>query len=233
MTGAGPTVGVIVTAAGSGQRLGGGTPKALRPIGGVPIVRRAVTRFISRSDITEVVVVGPAEDLAATADALAGLPVALVPGGEERQHSIAAGLAGLASAPEFVLTHDAARPFVPDAVIDRVLAALREGADAAIPGLPLADTVKEVVPGGPAEPIVATPDRGRLRAVQTPQGFRRKVLLAAHAAASSVMTDDAALVEAAGGRVVVVPGDPAAFKITYPWDLRVAESLARAEDGES
>ena len=134
------------------------------------------------------------------------------------------GLAAVATDVDTVLVHDVARPFVPVEVVDRVLAALAEGADAVIPTRPVTDTIKQVDEDGA---VVATLDRSELRVVQTPQGFRRAVLEAAHAAGvGRNFTDDAALVEAHGGQVAVVDGADEAFKITRPWDLALAEAVA-------
>jgi 2-C-methyl-D-erythritol 4-phosphate cytidylyltransferase len=118
--------------------------------------------------------------------------------------------------------HDVARPFVPSAVISRVVGALDAGADAAIPVLPVADTIKQVE----GRVVVATVDRSVLWAVQTPQGFSRAVLVAAHAGPGIDAPDDAALVEALGVAVEVVDGADESFKITRPWDLAVAEMVA-------
>ena len=134
------------------------------------------------------------------------------------------GLAAVATDVDTVLVHDVARPFVPVEVVDRVLAALAEGADAVIPTRPVTDTIKQVDEDGA---VVATLDRSELRVVQTPQGFRRAVLEAAHAAGvGRNFTDDAALVEAHGSQVTVVDGADEAFKITRPWDLALAEAVA-------
>lgn len=122
-----------------------------------------------------------------------------------------------------MLVHDAARPLVPPDVVDRVAAAVRAGSDAVVPALAVVDTVKEVDDEGI---VVSTPDRSRLQAVQTPQGFTRSVLQAAHAASdASDATDDAGLVERMGVPVRVVPGDEEAFKITRPLDLVLAEAI--------
>jgi 2-C-methyl-D-erythritol 4-phosphate cytidylyltransferase len=148
----------------------------------------------------------------------------VVPGGATRQLSVDAGLRALADDIDTVLVHDVARPFVPTQVIDRVLDALGNGADAAIPALPVTDTIKQVDADGT---VVATVDRDRLVAVQTPQGFRLGALVAAHEAApDAAASDDALLVESLGGRVVVVAGDDDAFKITTPRDLLLAEAVA-------
>jgi 2-C-methyl-D-erythritol 4-phosphate cytidylyltransferase len=131
-----------------------------------------------------------------------------------------------------VLVHDAARPLAPPELADAVVATIRAGADAVVPGVALADTVKQVDPAGRVE---ATPDREVLRAVQTPQGFLRAVLQEAHAAASGASaTDDAGLVEQLGRTVLVVPGSEEAFKVTRPLDLVLAEAvLARRRAGGS
>lgn len=147
---------------------------------------------------------------------------ATVAGGDSRSESVRAGLAAVADAAEIVVVHDAARPLAPPSLFDAVIAAVRAGADGAVPALPVADTVKEV----DGEQVVATLRRERLVAVQTPQAFRAERLRAAHAAGGGA-TDDAALVEAGGGRVVVVPGDPDNVKITTPRDLAWAEWVLR------
>jgi 2-C-methyl-D-erythritol 4-phosphate cytidylyltransferase len=214
------TVAAILVAAGSGQRLGASVPKAFCLVGGRTLLEYALEPFHDRVD--ELIVVAPADslDLART---LAGPKTTVVAGGDTRQQSVQCGLDAIA-APDFVLVHDVARPFVPVAVIERVIAALQAGADAVIPALPVVDTIKAVAPDGT---VGATLDRTQLRAVQTPQGFRCHVLRGAHAGAGELsVTDDAALVEAAGGRVVFVEGADEAFKITHPWDLLVATALA-------
>jgi 2-C-methyl-D-erythritol 4-phosphate cytidylyltransferase len=124
-----------------------------------------------------------------------------------------------------VLVHDAARALVPPSLVQRVAAAVRDGHDAVIPVLPLVDTVKQV---DDSDHVIGTVDRSVLRAVQTPQGFRRAVLEAAHRAAVDALTDDAGLVEKLGVRVMCVPGSEAALKITRPHDLAVAEVLLRS-----
>jgi 2-C-methyl-D-erythritol 4-phosphate cytidylyltransferase len=138
----------------------------------------------------------------------------VVSGGATRSASVRAGLAAVPAGAEVVIVHDAARPFAAPALFEAVVAAVRDGADAAVPGVPLADTVKRVA----GSHVVETLDRDRLVAVQTPQAFKVDALRRAHAGAGEA-TDDAALVEAAGGLVVVVPGDPANTKITLRTDL--------------
>lgn len=163
----------------------------------------------------------------------------VVPGGDTRQESVRLGLDALPEGISAVLVHDAARPLVPVDTVDAVIEAVRDGAPAVVPALPLADTVKEVEPGVPGEPepVLGTPVRARLRAVQTPQGFDRDTLVRAHAAVAvsgEGATDDAGMVEQLGAPVVVVPGHEEAFKVTRPLDLVLAEAVLarrRANDG--
>lgn len=147
--------------------------------------------------------------------------VAVVAGGAERTASVAAGLSALRDDVDVVLVHDAARCLAPAALFDRLVEAVRAGADAVVPGLPVTDTIKAVDATGV---VVATPDRSTLRAVQTPQAFRRSLLAAAHASGADA-TDDAALVERVGGRVLVVDGDDLAFKVTTAADLERADRI--------
>ncbi len=164
----------------------------------------------------------------------------VVPGGDTRQESVGLGLDALPEDVAVVLVHDAARPLVPVDTVDAVVEAVRNGAAAVVPALPLTDTVKEVepavVPGEP-EPVLSTPVRARLRAVQTPQGFDRDTLVRAHAEVAldgEGATDDAGMVERLGEPVVVVPGHEEAFKVTRPLDLVLAEAVLarrRAHDG--
>lgn len=170
-----------------------------------------------------IVVVAPATHMAEFEALLPGTTV--IPGGAERTDSVAAGLAALSPDVDIVLVHDAARALAPPSLFDAVAAAVAAGADGVVPGLPVSDTVKQVDPSGR---VVATPDRSTLRAVQTPQGFRRAALEEAHARGGDA-TDDAVLIERAGGTVQVIDGDPLAMKITLPADIEIAERLlARA-----
>ncbi|MFQ6171502.1 2-C-methyl-D-erythritol 4-phosphate cytidylyltransferase [Oryzobacter sp. R7] len=218
-------VGVVVVAAGSGSRLGAGTPKAFVHLGGRPLVAHALDVVARVPGVTSVAVVVPPELADASGPAWAGVRLppsaVVVAGGAERTHSVAAGLAALDDSCDVVLVHDAARCLAPVAVFERVVAAVRGGAAGVVPGVPVVDTVKVVDERGV---VVATPDRGSLRAVQTPQGFRRVVLEAAHAGGGDA-TDDAGLVEALGHEVLVVAGDPLAHKVTTPDDLAHAERL--------
>ncbi|MGW4166145.1 2-C-methyl-D-erythritol 4-phosphate cytidylyltransferase [Streptomyces chartreusis] len=234
---------VVIPAAGRGVRLGPGAPKALRALNGTPMLIHAVRAMAASRAVSLVVVVAPpdgAPEVKSMLDAHA-LPertdFLVVPGGESRQESVKLGLDALPPDFDIVLVHDAARPLVPVDTVDAVIEAVRDGAPAVVPALPLADTVKEVesarTPGAP-EPVVATPDRARLRAVQTPQGFDRATLVRAHETVTDDVTDDASMVEQIGPTVVVVPGHEEAFKVTRPLDLVLAEAVLarrRLNDG--
>ncbi len=217
------SVGALVPAAGSGVRLGPGAPKALRLLAGEPLLLHAVRGLRRAADVGPVVVAAPRAELEAVQALLRDLDVVVVAGGGERQDSVRAALAALPPEVDLVLVHDAARCLTPAAVVERVVAALRSGAEAVVPVLPVADTVKRV----DGEVVVATVDRSQLRAVQTPQGFRRGLLERVHASTGPVLTDDAGLVEAAGGRVTTVAGADEAFTVTRPLDLVLAEALLR------
>ncbi|WP_446217256.1 2-C-methyl-D-erythritol 4-phosphate cytidylyltransferase [Micromonospora sp. IBHARD004] len=219
-------VAVLVPAAGAGVRLGPGAPKALRPLAGEPLLVHAVRRIAAAPSVHTIVVAAPAADIESVRSMLAPVaPVTVVPGGAERQASVAAALAAVPAGPEIVLVHDAARALTPPELVESVAEAVRCGRDAVIPVLPVVDTIKEVDAG---ERVLGTVDRSALRAVQTPQGFRRSVLTAAHAAAGDPLTDDAGLVEKQGVAVVCVPGSEHALKITRPFDLALAEHLLAA-----
>lgn len=218
------SVGVVVVAAGSGTRLGAGLPKAFVRLHGRPLLAHALDTAARVGGLTALVVVVPPDLADPTASDWAGVDLppgtVVVAGGAERTDSVAAGLAAVGDV-DVVLVHDAARCLTPLAVFERVVGAVRGGAAGAVPGIPLVDTVKTVDAHGV---ITGTPDRATLRAVQTPQGFARDVLVAAHAGGGSA-TDDAALVELTGHHVVVVDGDPLAFKVTTPDDLQHAERV--------
>ena len=214
-------VGVLVPAAGLGVRLGPGAPKALRELCGEPLLIHAVRGLRAAPSVGPVVVA--ATDVALVSDLLASYDVTVVAGGAERRDSVRAALDALEPQCDLVLVHDAARCLTPPSVVEAVVACLREGADAVVPVLPVADTVKSVADGA----VVATLDRSQLRAVQTPQGFRREVLERAHAAWGVPATDDAGLVEALGIAVRTVPGSDEAFKVTRPLDLLLAEAVLR------
>jgi 2-C-methyl-D-erythritol 4-phosphate cytidylyltransferase len=216
---------VVVPAAGRGERLGPGAPKALRTLAGQPILLHAVRNLATARDIDLIVVVVPEESIEESRALLSGIemPMMIVSGGDTRQDSVARGLLALPPEVDVVLVHDAARPLVPAEVVDRVVAAVRDGAEAVIPTLGIVDTVKEVDAEGF---VTGTVDRSCMHAVQTPQGFRRDVLQRAHASSDGGdATDDAGLVERMGVAVRVVPGHEEAFKITRPLDLVLAEAI--------
>jgi 2-C-methyl-D-erythritol 4-phosphate cytidylyltransferase len=217
-------VAVLVPAAGSGVRLGPGAPKALRPLRGEPLLVHAVRRVAACPAVGVVVVAAPPDQVTEVRELLAPVaPVTVVPGGATRQRSVAAALAAVPDRFDIVLVHDAARALAPPALVAAVADAVRAGHDAVIPVLPVIDTIKEVSASGE---VLGTVDRSVLRAVQTPQGFRRGVLAAAHAAgAEGDASDDAGLVEKLGVPVACVPGSDHAIKITRPFDLAVAELL--------
>ena len=220
-------VAVLVPAAGSGTRLGPGAPKALRLLGGEPLLVHALRRVCLAPSVAVVVVAAPPGEVDAVRALLAPVaPVTVVAGGEHRQASVAAALAAVPVDVPIVLVHDAARALAPPALVEAVAAAVRAGAEAVIPVLPVVDTIKEV---GPTGEVRGTVDRAPLRAVQTPQGFQREILAAAHAAAVDPLTDDAGLVEKQGVRVTCVPGSDHALKITRPFDLLLAEHLLANE----
>jgi len=201
----------IVVAAGGGTRFG--APKQFTPLAGTRLVDRAVAVAAAACDA--VILVLPA------GRAWDGPPVtAVVAGGATRADSVRAGLAALPAGTDLVVVHDAARPLATQALFAAVVAAVRDGADAAVPGLAVADTVKRVA----GDRVVETVPRDELVAVQTPQAFGAEVLCAAHVAHADA-TDDGALVEATGGTVVVVPGEPANLKVTTRSDLAVAAAL--------
>lgn len=227
------TVAAVVTAAGSGSRLGADVPKALLSLSGRALVAWAVLRVAECCD--EIVVTAPADFLEDVAQALASVPplagktMRVIPGGAERQQSVAAALDVLFApgrqAPEVVLVHDAARAFQPPQVTRAAIDAVERGADGAIPLVSIVDTL--VTATADSVEIGENVDRESLRAVQTPQVFRADVLRAAHVAlADASATDDAQLVRASGGRVVAVDGHEWGFKVTRPSDVPLAEHLA-------
>jgi len=215
----------VVPAAGRGERLGGGIPKALRPLAGVPMIVRAVDA-LRAADLVDTVVVAAPVDFVGQMAELLGPGVHIVPGGAERVDSVRLAIAAVGSAAEAVLVHDAARPLTPPSLIDTVASTVLAGAPAVIPVLAVTDTIKEV---DASDAVVRTVPRSSLRAVQTPQGFQREVLERAYALDPEThgvaVTDDAGLVEALGLIVRTVPGSEEAFKVTRPADLLLAEAF--------
>jgi 2-C-methyl-D-erythritol 4-phosphate cytidylyltransferase len=214
----------VVAAAGSGQRLGAGGPKALVELGGRPLVGWSLDAMAAAETVASAVVAAPPDEVERFERALAGvrLPVTVVAGGESRSESVAEALASVEA--DLVVVHDAARPLVEPGLIDAVVRRLAasDGTACVLAAAPITDTVKEVE----SEVVRRTLDRSRLWGAQTPQAFRSAALREALAAgAPAAATDDAMLVEAAGGRVVVHPGPPENIKVTTPLDLRVAELL--------
>ena len=214
-------------AAGRGERFGGDRPKALLELAGTALVVHAV-RALRAGGCSGIVVAAPA-DLTSVVAALCPEPdVRVVSGDTTRQGSVRAGLLAVPEEVRWVLVHDAARPLVPVAVVSAVRTALAAGAAAAIPVLPLADTLKSVDADGL---VTGTPDRTGLRRAQTPQGFERDLLVRALddvIGSGSEVTDDAAAVAALGVPVTTVLGDERALKITTPADLLAAEAFFAA-----
>jgi len=217
------SVWAVLAAAGRGERLGSDRPKAFARLGGRPLLAESLERLESSGWIDFIVIAAPLdweEPAILLAEELgAGKVSSVVTGGASRSESVREALAEVADDAAVVLVHDAARPLLPDEVIERVLAPLSEGWDGVVPGLPVSDTVKRVE----GDRVVETLPRGELVAVQTPQAFIASVLRDALAGDVSEASDCASLVEARGGRVRVVEGDSRLLKGTS------AEDLARAE----
>jgi 2-C-methyl-D-erythritol 4-phosphate cytidylyltransferase len=222
-TGASGTVVAVVPAAGSGERLAAGIPKAFYELEGQTLVERAVDGLLDSGVVTTVVVAVP-PGLTDEAKLILGDKATVVAGGANRAESVSLALAALSGNPDFVLVHDAARALTPPALIVRVVDALRAGHDAVVPALPPSDTIKAVDANAV---VLGTPERAGLRAVQTPQGFATDLLLRAYQRAGADFTDDASLVEHLGRQVQVVEGDPLAFKITTRLDLLLAQAIVR------
>jgi 2-C-methyl-D-erythritol 4-phosphate cytidylyltransferase len=226
----------VIAAAGSGERLGAGGPKAFVPVGGRPLVEWSLDAFRGCEGVEAIVVAAPPGHEYAF-----GEDLTVVAGGATRAESVANGLAAVAT--ELVAIHDAARPLVTAALIEALVATLEASPAAvgAIAAAPVTDTVKRAAPAdrsraaltaegteNAALTIESTEDRSRLWAAQTPQVFRVEALRAALEVAASVRdaaTDEASLVEAAGGTVLIYPTGPENLKVTTPHDLRVAELL--------
>lgn len=217
----------LVVAAGSGSRLGGATPKALRRLGDRSLLLHSLGN-LAAGGVRSAVVTVPADrrdEFAAELES-SPIPVRAVAGGAERQDSVRLGLAALEPDARIVLVHDAARPLVPPEVVAAVIQSVAAGHVAVVPALPVIDSVRRIT--GDLSQVV---DRDGLVGVQTPQGFDLALLRAAHELVADrglVVTDDAAACEVAGHRVHVVPGSRRSMKITEPVDVQLAETLLAA-----
>jgi 2-C-methyl-D-erythritol 4-phosphate cytidylyltransferase len=210
----------VIVAAGSGSRFGG--PKQYELLGSTRVVDRSIATARRAADRVALVV--GAADVEATGRQFASQPeIVVVAGGPSRSASVRNGLAAVPDDAEVVVVHDAARPLASTALFEQVIAAVRDGADAAIPGVAVADSLRRVNGG--------TVDRSGVVAVQTPQAFRPSALRLAHRDDAEA-SDDATLVEMIGGKVVIVPGETTNFKITTAHDLAVARMLV-ATEGDS
>ncbi|ONI66897.1 2-C-methyl-D-erythritol 4-phosphate cytidylyltransferase [Kribbella sp. ALI-6-A] len=226
----------IIPAAGLGLRLGGEAPKALREVGGESLLVHAVRGLsaATAAGLSCFVIAVPAgtEDVVAKQlDPYVGdAELRIVAGGAERTDSVRAALDLVPlDGIDCVLVHDAARSFVPVAVIERVVAAVRAGSPAVVPVIPVTDTIKRIGPGGE---VLETPDRSALVAVQTPQGFDPELLRRAHSLDGAGATDDAMLCERLGVTVQTVEGSEDAFKVTRPRDLLLAEWILAERRGQ-
>ena len=233
-----PSTAVIVVAAGSGARLGFGLPKALVPLNGVSLLRRALGPIVERGDLAVIVApethLAQAEQEARTAG-LAAERCVVVAGGISRQESVARGLSALQAHPlgagvDVVLVHDAARALAPRELFDSVETAVRADSCGVVPALEVVDTIKSVDSVGA---VTGTVDRSILRRAQTPQGFPRAAFEAAHREVTAEHTDDVALFADHGGYVRTVTGDELALKITTPADLDWAIGTIGAPHGST
>jgi 2-C-methyl-D-erythritol 4-phosphate cytidylyltransferase len=217
----------VLAAAGRGERLGAGRPKAFAPLRGRPLLAESLERLDSSEWVEAVIVVAPEgweEPSILLAEELGAAKVrAAVTGGATRADSVRAGLGEVPEDAAVVLVHDAARPFLPPEVVERVLAGLGDGWEGVVPALAVGDTLKRAQ----GERVVETFDRTGVYAVQTPQAFLAEILGRALARDEDA-TDCAGLVEAAGGRVRLVEGDPRLVKVTTPADLELVEALLGA-----
>jgi 2-C-methyl-D-erythritol 4-phosphate cytidylyltransferase len=216
---------VVLVAAGRGERLGGELPKAFAPLAGRPLLAESLERLDMCPRVEAIVVVAPA-DWEAPAILLseeigAGKVTTCVPGGNTRAGSVRIGVEEIDPDADVIVVHDAARPLVSDEVIERVLGPLGDGWDGAVPGLPIADTVKRA----PEGIVVETVDRSGLYAVQTPQAFLAPGFRRALAGSPDDRSDCAGFVESAGGRIKVVQGDTRLMKVTTAADLAAVERL--------
>jgi 2-C-methyl-D-erythritol 4-phosphate cytidylyltransferase len=221
------SVWAVLAAAGRGARLGSDRPKAFARLGGRPLLAESLERLEGSDWVEFIVIAAPPEweepAILLAEELGAGKVSSVVTGGASRSESVREALAEVADDAAVVLVHDAARPLVPEEVIERVLAPLSEGWDGVVPGLPVSDTVKRVE----GDRVVETLPRGELVAVQTPQAFIASILRGALSGNVSGASDCASLVEANGGRVKVVEGDYRLLKVTSADDLVLVESWLR------
>lgn len=217
-------VDAVIVGGGSGSRFG--QKKQFLLLGGIPLLRRTAACFEKHDAVRNIIIVVPEEDIALSEKFLTGFakPVIFVQGGETRQESVSNGLA-LSKGSEYVLIHDAVRPFVTGELISRVLEGM-EGFDACIPGLAVTNTLKEVS----GEHVIRTVPRSNLYAIQTPQCFRTERIAQAHELShrSGIdATDDSILIESLGGTIRLVEGDPFNIKITLRQDMEIAEAILK------
>lgn len=218
-------IALVVVAAGQGQRLGAGKPKAFVDLVGRPLLTHAIESIIALPDLAQLIIAVPESHLVEAvqigAELIGDLPISfeVVLGGETRQASIANALAELSDESQIVLVHDAARALAPTSLFASVAASVRATGTSSLPVMRVVDTIKRIE----GETVLETVDREVLRSAQTPQGFVSADLRAAYASAEAEFTDDAALMQAAGHRIIAVDGDERAFKITTPADLAAAE----------
>lgn len=221
------SVDAIIVAAGMGERLGAGRPKAFVEIAGAALVVHAVRAFAAATSISGIVVVVPAQLLDHARRILPG-GVTVTAGGDTRQESVSGGLGACSRDARVIAVHDAARPLISPRLIDRTVGALAAPWDAVAPGEPLVDTLKLV---DERQAVLRTVDRRGIWAVQTPQVAARATLERVHARVASgadAATDDLSLIERAGGRVRLIEGERRNFKITHVEDLTLAEQLLGA-----
>ena len=224
------SVAVVLVAAGLGERLGAGTPKALVRVAGVTLLEHAISRSLGTVGLSQLVITATPgyqdKFLSLAAPHVpSSIELTVVPGGDSRQQSIAIALTEVNHDAEIVLVHDAARAFTPTEVFDRVVNEVRETGFGVVPVVAVHDTVKRAE----GEVVLETVDRNSLRAAQTPQGFPAALLRDAYSQITEEHTDDAALVQAFGHRVLSVPGDRMAMKVTTPDDLILASHLIGGE----
>jgi 2-C-methyl-D-erythritol 4-phosphate cytidylyltransferase/2-C-methyl-D-erythritol 2,4-cyclodiphosphate synthase len=224
------SVAVILVAAGKGERLGAGTPKALVRVAGTTLLEHAISRAIGTKDLAQLVITATAGYLEqflslATPHIPSGIELVVLEGGETRQESIALALGRVDESAQVILVHDAARAFTPTEVFDRVVAEVSASGFGVVPVVAVHDTVKRAS----GEEVLETVDRSELRAAQTPQGFPAQLLRDAYASVTEEHTDDASLVQAFGHRVLSVAGDRMAMKVTTADDLILASHLVGGE----